>query len=282
VSVGEINNLWARGVEANMRCGCGEHFADCDFWSETMDRAFSGEEGRVLMDAAVEFAETASSRKVLRANATDATASGRERYAEALRRLYSAVLATSEASIVVDSSKVPWHLEAASDAASRFQLIHLVRDPRGVVYSHQKVLKYDPGRDEIAMPRDGAVFTTAGWIYRNLMLGSRWRSNDRMIVSYEQFSASPRRVIEEILRFAAQPIGDLSFINGSTVALATEHSVSGNPVRFKTGSIDISVDDQWRSGLSPWTKSWVGATTAPMRISYAHRAKADLKHNVTV
>jgi hypothetical protein len=281
VSVGEINNLWARGVNANLRCGCGEPFADCDFWSQTMDRAFSGGEGRALLNAATEVAETASNHKLLRAKLTHTRHRDQEHYTEALRRLFDAVVATSGASLVVDSSKAPWHLESASRAASSFRLIHLVRDPRGVVYSHKKVMKYDPGRDEI-MNRDGAAFTTAGWMYRNLVLGALWRSSDRMLVSYEQFSTSPRSVIEQILRFSDQPVGDLSFIEGSTVALATEHSVSGNPVRFKTGSIDIEVDDEWKSELSPWTKYWVGAATAPMRISYQRRANTDLKHDVAV
>jgi len=281
VSVGEINNLWARGVKANLRCGCGDHFSDCDFWSEIMGRAFSGDEGRILLETAVGFAETASNHKLLRAKVANTTNRGQELYTEALRRLYRAVLATSGASLVVDSSKTPWHLDAASRAASSFKLIHLVRDPRGVVYSHKKVVTYEPGRDEI-MNRDGATFTTAGWVYRNLMLGSLWRSDDRMIVIYEQFSSSPRAIVQEILRFADQPAGDLSFISGSSAALATEHSVSGNPVRFESGSIDISVDNEWRSELSAWTELWVGAATAPMRISYQRRAKTDLKHNASV
>jgi hypothetical protein len=281
VSVGEINNLWARGVGANLRCGCGSHFSDCDFWTEIMLRAFSDSEGRALLGEAVEFAGNASNHTLLKSKITNTRDTSEERYTEALRRLYNAVLATSGANLVVDSSKTPWHLEAASRAATKFRLIHLVRDPRGVVYSHRKIVKYDPGRDEI-MDRDGAAFTTAGWIYRNLMLGSLWRGDDRMVVSYEQFSENPRLVIEEILRFSDQPLGDLSFLDGSSMALATEHSVSGNPVRFRTGSIDIAVDDEWKSDLSTWTSYWVGAATAPMRISYRRRAKSDMKHDVKV
>jgi nitroreductase len=282
VSVGEINNMWARGLKANLRCGCGEDFANCAFWSEVIDRAFSDAEGRALAESAVEFAENASNHSLLRSRLTNSSDTDQTRYTDALRRLYDSVLATSGAGLVVDSSKTPWHLAAASRATPTFRLIHLVRDPRGVVYSHRKVMKYDPRRDEIAMPRDGAAFTTAGWAYRNLMLGSLWRSGERMIVSYEQFSTQPRKVIEEILRFADHPAGDLSFIDGSNVVLATEHSVSGNPVRFETGSLKIRVDDEWRSELSTWTKSWVGATTAPMRISYERRARTDLNHDVSV
>lgn len=281
VSVGEINNLWERGVKSNLRCGCGFPFAECEFWSETMDRAFSDKEGSRLLEAAAEFAETATNHKLLKPKFRKTVNTDEELYIEALRRLYAAALHTSGASLVVDSSKNPWHLNAASRAASRFKLIHLVRDPRGVVYSHSKVVKYDPGHDEI-MSRDGAAFTTAGWIYRNLMLKRLWHSDDRLIVGYERFAANPRLAIEEILRFADHPVGDLSFIHGSAMDLATEHSVSGNPVRFSKGSIDIVVDDEWRTDLSNWTKLWVGAATAPLRASYGRKTRSDMKDGVTV
>lgn len=277
ISVGEINNLWSRGVTANLRCGCGRSFADCVFWSETMSRAFSDQRGAELLGHAVSFASGASNQRLLKMVLTRGSDQGFDQYVEALERLYPAILAASGDSLVVDSSKIPWHLAAASRAAHVFQLVHLVRDPRGVVYSHKKVVSYEPGDEAMTMTQHGAGFTTAGWIYRNLVISGLWRSPERRkIVSYEQFSATPREVIEEILKFAGQPASELPFLDRSTISLPTEHSVSGNPVRFRNGDVVIDVDSEWQDGLEKSTRFAVGAATAPMRIQYQRRAARSL------
>src|SRR5947209_4769350 len=42
VSVGELRHLWARGVEENQLCGCGEPFLSCPFWNAVGQVAFDG------------------------------------------------------------------------------------------------------------------------------------------------------------------------------------------------------------------------------------------------
>jgi hypothetical protein len=34
VSIGELRHMWRRGIQLNQRCGCGEPFWDCPFWSD--------------------------------------------------------------------------------------------------------------------------------------------------------------------------------------------------------------------------------------------------------
>ena len=41
-SVGELVHLWERGVKENNRCGCGQPFADCQFWGRVGEVAFGG------------------------------------------------------------------------------------------------------------------------------------------------------------------------------------------------------------------------------------------------
>lgn len=272
VSVGEINNLWERGVVADLPCGCGNRFSNCRFWGEVMPRAFSGTEGQAILESAMAFASQASNQQLLRGRLTNRKNPGYQAYVSALRRIYEAIAAASGADLIVDSSKIPWHLDAASEAADRFHLVHLIRDPRGVVYSQKKVLKYQPDDDRL-MDRHGVGFTTTGWIYRNLLFSALWRSTDtRIIVSYEQFSRNPQSVVEDILRFSGHPPEGLPFTDRSTIALPTEHSVSGNPVRFHTGSIEVDLDDEWKTRLEKPTQYLVGTVTAPLRLSYEKRA----------
>ena len=42
VNVGELIDLYRRTAADGERCGCGEPFAQCPFWSRVGDRAFSG------------------------------------------------------------------------------------------------------------------------------------------------------------------------------------------------------------------------------------------------
>jgi len=277
VSVGEINNLWARGVTSNLKCGCGEDFAECPFWQEVISRAFSDTEGTALLNQAVAFAGSASNQRLLGMMLTKKVDRDFEDYVTALERLYPAILATSGADLIVDSSKIPWHLAAASRAAEQFRLVHLIRDPQGVVYSHQKEQAYQPERDDL-MDQHGAGFTTAGWLYRNLILSGLWRSPDaRMVITYEQFSATPQKVIDMILQFAGRPMTALPFTGDATVLLDTEHSVSGNPVRFGSGSVDIRLDSEWETKLKGSTRFAVGTATAPFRFWYQGRAASRVK-----
>src|SRR6185312_10881028 len=41
-SVGELVHLWRRGILDDERCGCGERFSACEFWTEVGTRAFGG------------------------------------------------------------------------------------------------------------------------------------------------------------------------------------------------------------------------------------------------
>jgi hypothetical protein len=42
VAVGELYAIWSEGVVLNHRCGCGEPFGACPFWTAVGERAFGG------------------------------------------------------------------------------------------------------------------------------------------------------------------------------------------------------------------------------------------------
>lgn len=42
VNVGEAWQVWQRGLRENERCGCGQPFRSCEFWSAVGDEAFGG------------------------------------------------------------------------------------------------------------------------------------------------------------------------------------------------------------------------------------------------
>lgn len=70
-----------------------------------------------------------------------------------------------------------------------------------------------------------------------------------MLLRYEDFVAGPQRTIAAIARMIGEPATDLPFDDERTVRLAPNHTVSGNPSRFTTGSVRIEADDAWRTAV---------------------------------
>ena len=41
-NAGQIFDVWTRGVESNVLCGCGKNFHECELWREVFKLAFDG------------------------------------------------------------------------------------------------------------------------------------------------------------------------------------------------------------------------------------------------
>jgi hypothetical protein len=67
------------------------------------------------------------------------------------------------------------------------------------------------------------------------------------------------------------PPGSL-FTGEPTVTLAPTHSVKGNPDRFRTGPIEIRLDDEWRRAMRPRDRRVVTALTWPLLLRYGYAA----------
>jgi hypothetical protein len=270
VSVGEVNNLWDRGVRRNRLCSCRVPFNRCPFWSAVMTVAFPAPDGRALLDDVVRHAAEFSNVDVLGRRVLNWRGDAYRTYTIGLQRLYAAIAEVSDASVIVDSSKMPWHLAAVREAlGDATQFVHLIRDPRGVVNSHLKVLSYDPDEAEPEwMARHGPLFTTAGWMYRNVLMTAMWRREPGyQLVCYERFAADPAGVARAIL----EPFGLAApvFESPGVIALTPGHNASGNPIRFSAGPAVINPDRSWRDALPAPTRVLVSAATWPLRKLYA-------------
>lgn len=272
VSVGELNNLWQRGVVENRLCSCGEHFSTCGLWKPVMDSAFGDEEGGRLLDAVVrDTVEIGNTRALLRrlvgrSNQVD------RRYGEAMVRLYRAIGEQTGANAIIDSSKIPWHLLLVSDLPEiRFVLAHLIRDPRGVVFSHRKSMAYDPDPSRpLQMNQFGTVFTSLGWQYRNLIFSAAGRRQERVEILYEDFTSDPAGVVARFLESVGLDVESSPWVSPGVVRLVSNHVVSGNPVRFRQGEIAVSTDDQWKTDLPVATQRLIEVLTWPSSRKYGY------------
>ena len=273
-SVGELVFLWERGLLANERCGCGEPFDGCPFWKEVGVRAFGGWDR--IDPAAIHARQRRVDRnRYVPAMLAPALAPGYRRrlapYAEAVGRIYKAVAAVAGAALIVDSSK-----HASTAALLRHvpgidaRIVQLVRDPRGVAWSWSKTVERPDATDGVSlMARVGPARIAARWQSYNALL-SLVRANGG-VLRYEDFVDRPEHATRRLLALGGlEPDGLPQFTGRRTVVLDTDHTVAGNPLWFRTGELEIRVDDEWREAMPRARRALVGAMAFPSTLRYRY------------
>lgn len=286
--LGEVVHLWQRGLLDGEPCGCGALFGACPFWRKVGDEAFGGWDAldveRILtLQAGVDRTRFVP---VLAASRLRPSVASRvAEYVGVYRRLYEAVGEVTGAGTVVDSSKhasLAYCLRWCDDLDLR--VLHVVRDSRGVAHSWMKQVSRPEGRDEQAyMSRLSPWGAAVQWNAQNAafgVLGSRGVTLRR--VRYEDVVAAPRAALREIAGFAGLPDVPLDFLGTTNAELTPHHTVSGNPMRFQTGSVALRRDDAWRSALPRIPRSAVTTLTWPLLARYGYldhpfRGRRDLE-----
>ncbi|HZE33974.1 MAG TPA: sulfotransferase [Actinoallomurus sp.] len=275
-SVGELRYLWEQGVRKNQRCGCGERFHDCEFWTEVGKEAFGGWQELDLDEIRRLHRTIVRNRYVPLQLAPWLSLSFRRRlnrYTALLRDLYAGIQAVSGCEVIVDSSKFPSsafllrHVPGMS-----VRTVHLVRGSRGVCYSWAKRVER-ADRDSRLMARHGPAKAALEWLWFNACVEVLRPLGGRVtLLRYEDFVAAPRKRIEGILDHCGQERTpeELNFITAESVMLDADHSVAGNPMRVRTGRLPLRLDDEWRTKMRPSTQRLVTALTLPGLIRYGY------------
>ncbi|HEX4188599.1 MAG TPA: sulfotransferase [Solirubrobacteraceae bacterium] len=277
-SGGELRFVWERSFGENQLCGCGAPFHECRFWLSVSRCAF-GVAPRLLEGAAtVQLQASLEHRRcvpwLLAEHRPAAFAAKLSAFGEVLEHLYGAILAVSEERVIVDSSKDPrYGLILARTGRFQVHVVHLTRDPRAVAFSSRRLRR----RPEIAwreeaMPIEGPWACAARWSAHNALMGllaSRAASYCR--VSYEQLVANPGGVLSSVL--ARHGSADVELRDMAGVELAPAHTVSGNPMRFASGPLEIRLDDEWREAMRRRDRLSVAAATWPLMARYGYRLR---------
>lgn len=276
-SLGELGQLW-RALLLNQECGCGQPIQDCPFWWAVGQRAFGGWEnvdvagvGRlahgVVRQRCVSLMLAPGLWPPYRARL--------ERYEHLMREVYRGVHEVSGAALIVNSTKHYTNallLERVPDLD--FHVLHLMRDPRGVAYSWSKTVeKPEAVHRGRYMNRYTASRSARRWLGYNTcfeLLARRGTPVTR--VRYEDVVQSPRTELERILRrVGAVDLEErLAFIDGHDVVLGPNHTVAGNPMRFRVGRIPLTVDNAWKARLPIRDQHVVAFVTRPLRRRYGY------------
>jgi hypothetical protein len=277
-SVGEVREIWIRGLQENAPCGCDQPFRACPFWREVGEQAFGGW-------GAIDAKQWAAMRyrfdrpwciPLFLAPSTWREGSAElRRYVWGLGRLYRAISEVSRAEVIVDSSKLPsfaWLLRTVPGLELR--MLHLVRDSRGVAFSWRKQVLKDAKADPTRyLSRYRPTSAAARWLlYNGLTRSVRRAGVPYLLARYEDFVAAPEDFLPRIAGMAGtRPSeGDLRFLSDGRVALNPDHTVDGNPMRFAVGDVILRPDQSWRRNMPFADRVLVTALTAPGLLRYGY------------
>lgn len=273
-SVGELHYLWRRGLAAGRRCGCGARIPKCPLWRKVLRAAYGDDppDPRRTADLQDRVARVRHTRRLAAGARTPETVA----YQDLVARLYRAVAEVTGAELVVDSSKLPSGAAVlAGMPGVEPYLVHVVRDPRAVAYSWMRpTLQLDRPKPRL-MQQHGAVESTTRWLTWNWLTEGVARAYPGRYrrLRYESFAADPQATAEELLRFTGVVPDGGPFRDRRTVELAGNHTVSGNPGRFRTGLVVLQADEAWRRDQPAMPRIVSTALSLPLLHRYGYRIR---------
>jgi hypothetical protein len=274
-AAGEIQDIWQRSLLGGRFCGCGQRFRDCQVWKAIFDDAFGGFDG---VDA--ESLKRAVQSATRTRGIPRMMLPGRRRFmlrrvkqlVEPLEELYCSVQKVTGHSVIVDSSKQPLYGYLLSLMKGlELYVLHLVRDPRAVAYSWQRVKKQpDGGMQNETMRQFNSPFVASMWNAWNLAGESLLKHGRYLRIRYEDFVESPRTNLHKIIEFTGTVVRSTPFEDEKVIHLNPNHTCSGNPNRFDTGRVELRIDDQWQQHLKRRDKLLVTCMTWPLMRHYSY------------
>src|SRR5690606_16783275 len=107
-ALGEACYVWQDRLHRSERCGCGEMFADCPFWTAVGERAFDGWDRAELHRMAELWATLAWTRRLpLLVRPRPQRRAAAIEFATRHARILSAAAEVSGDRVIIDSSKYP-------------------------------------------------------------------------------------------------------------------------------------------------------------------------------
>jgi hypothetical protein len=282
-SGGEIRHIWGKGLEQNQLCGCGEPLRTCTFWSAVGEEAFGGFQ-RIDLKRLMALKRSVDHWRhlplLMRRSGPKGFRKRLEEYTQILGKLYRAIQKVSGCKVIVDSSKYPSH-GMILNRMPEIELypIHLIRDSRAVAFSWQKKwFKPEVTWKKEPMPNYNPFVCAFEYLVMNISLRMFKRINDRYVcLYYEDLANHPEEMVNQTLVKLGLPYPGPKFINHHAIDLKPNHTVAGNPMRFKQDLIEVKPDIDWIVKMKKRHRSLVTVLTFPLLYSYGYFGRKRLQ-----
>ena len=268
---GEIRRLWARGIGPGRTCGCGRAFDACPLWSKVLAEVLV--DGVTAAHVAAWQEEVAprdhswrAAERVVRASRPGARpwpALGR--YRTVMGRMYTSMARALDARVLVDASKLP------ADAAVLLGIggvdatvLHLVRDPRGVVHSQLRRRAPSGG-----VGRARVVRLAGAWAVRHgaaRRLAGAAGDAGWLELRYEDFATEPGPALTRVAELVGERPGPVP--PDARYDLAEVHTAGGR-LPAETGVV-LRRDDRWETELPAAERLVATAATLPLLVRFGY------------
>jgi hypothetical protein len=268
-SVGELRYLWNRGLLEDKRCGCGENVSRCSYWNGVLSDSELKISDKFAEDLVGHVGSGATWHQLL-CMLTGGLNRYRARNAEflqALREIYSSAAREADVDVLIDASKTPpYAVNLLDNPDFEVHFIHLVRDPRAVAFSWSRKRRTEEVSGEY-LPQYSAFKSSLYWLVFNAL--GLWFDERKdcsyLMVRYEDFCDHPAPTVEKILAHCGvQMTGRMCWRSEHTPVVSPQHSISGNPSRFKVGEIVIEPDVEWQKKMPRFARSVVSILCRPL------------------
>ena len=263
---GELTWLF-RDALSGALCSCGEGVSECSFWRTVFTEVRRLEPAFDLKDAA---------HLTLKSERLFGKPSLRPRYQKLWRNVFRAIRAVSGKSFIVDSSKVSrltFHRLGLllDDLDNNIALLHLVRDPRGVMWSCKKGSNRRLESGVAASQFGGIARGLCGWVFANWAVEDICRRRagvKKLLIRYEDFASDSTRELRRIADWISLPASDKWRVVDNDTVLKPGHGIAGNRMR-RQGEIRLQLDEQWRDRLPLYGRLLAMTVSRQMR-SYGY------------
>jgi hypothetical protein len=284
---GEVQYFWT-SLARKKRCSCGLRANECEVWS-------SIGEGGVQASLLANGPRASGISPVIARSYAAATRAvnahlmlgrplrdldpGHPRiapYVAALDDLYARIFARMGARVVVDTSKWPADAVLASLVSSaRVSVVHLVRDPRGAVFSRSR----DRERREKRHPRQGinrfrrslVLYDALGWRLTTGLAERVVRGLNGRTVRYEDVVHDPAHLFRTVTALTGVPFAPAS---DHAPVVTRQHILHANRHRFVEGPVVLREDHAWHEGLPRSMRGIINFFTWGGRRRYGYGAPA--------
>lgn len=236
--IGEIRLFTQIGFLENRSCECGNKLRSCPFWGPIIDKISSRFDLEYIAKLSKKLPRN---RDIYAANITRNKLKISENYIEYLNILYELIFDKRNSDIVIDSTKFPIHLEALSRKnLFDIRVIHLTRDPRGVVDSWSHKSQTNRGESSKFIIKRPALNVALSWRLCNSVVSSYKAKFPYFVhVKWENVTRNPAKELERLYSAIGLDNMTREFDISNQTEIEPGHAFWGNSSRKLSGQVRV-------------------------------------------